>query len=165
MNLYLFQKINGLVGQYFLLDNVAIFFAKYLGYGLAVLLVVLFYKNYKIIFQAFLAAVIARFFFVELIRWFWPINRPFVENNVLLLIEHAANGSFPSGHAAFFFALSTVIYFYNRKIGALFLGASFLIALARIFVGVHWPADILAGASIGILSACLILIFSKSLKK
>ncbi|MBI2042680.1 MAG: phosphatase PAP2 family protein [Candidatus Nealsonbacteria bacterium] len=161
MNLYFFQKINDLAGKNGFLDSTGIFFAQYFGYALAILAIVLFWRKRKIIFQAFLAAVLARFAFVELVRWLWPIARPFIENNGTLLVNHAVSSSFPSGHAAFFFGLATVIFFYSKKIGALFIGASFLIAISRVFVGVHWPADILAGASMGILSACLVLIISE----
>lgn len=164
MNLYLFQKINGLAGNSPLLDSAGIFFAKYLGYVLAILLIILFYKRYQVLFRAFTAAIVARFVFTEISRWLWPVARPFIENTGILLIDHAADSSFPSGHAAFFFALSAVVYFYDKKAGVFFLSASALIALSRVFVGVHWPADILMGASIGILSASLVLVLFKKIR-
>jgi len=98
---------------------------------------------------------------VELIRWIWQRPRPFVQNNVNLLLTHNAS-AFPSGHAAFFFAVSTIVYFYNKKAGILFFIASFLICLARVFSGIHWPLDILAGAIVGVLSGWVV---HKILKK
>jgi undecaprenyl-diphosphatase len=62
----------------------------------------------------------------------------------------------PSGHATLFFALSAVIYFYNKKLGIFCFISSTLIVLARVFGGIHWPSDVLAGAIIGILSGWLI---------
>ena len=106
-------------------------------------------------FQALVSAAFARVVIVALIRWIWPRPRPFIENNVNLLLTHNSS-AFPSGHAAFFFALSTVIYFYNKKFGILFFLASFLICISRVFVGIHWPLDILAGAVVGIFSGWLI---------
>jgi len=64
--------------------------------------------------------------------------------------------SFPSGHAIFFFALSTVIYSFNKKLGIFFLAFSTLMSIARIFVGVHWPSDILAGAILGTIIGVII---------
>ena len=82
-----------------------------------------------------------------------------------LLLSHEATSSFPSGHAAFYFALSTIIYFYNKKAGLLFLFASFLISISRVFVGIHWPFDIFAGAIVGIFSGWIILKISKKFIK
>ena len=50
-------------------------------------------------------------------------------------------------------ALATAVCFYNKKLGYWFLGASILMGLARIFAGVHYPVDVLAGAVIGALAA------------
>jgi len=166
MNYFLFQQLNQLAGKFQWLDNLGIFFAEYFGYLLIllVLIIPLFYKRpgWKIALQSFLAAILARFGIVELIRWIWPEPRPFIENNVNLILTHNNTAAFPSGHAAFFFSLSTVIYFYNKKAGIGFFIASFLISISRVFCGVHWPSDILAGALVGIFSGWLIMkIFKK----
>ena len=157
MNAYLFQKINGVAGKYAFLDNTGVFFAEYLGYILAALAVILFWRKYGIIFRIFLAAAAARLTLAELIRWIFPVSRPFVENNVTLLLAHTDEGSFPSGHASFFFAMSFVVYHYNKKAGILFFAASSLMSVARVFAGVHWPQDVLAGALVGVFSGWLIL--------
>ena len=106
-------------------------------------------------------AVFARFVIVELIRFLWERPRPFIESNINLLLEHPATSSFPSGHAAFYFAFSTLVYFYNKKLGALFLIATLILSVSRVYVGVHWPSDVLAGAVIGIFSAWLVKNISK----
>jgi len=156
MDYLIFQTINQLAGRWPILDEAGIFLAEYLGYVLAIIVILLFFKKWKIIFLAFLAAVVARFGIVELIRWFWVRPRPFAENNVNLLLGHENTGSFPSGHAAFFFALSFVVYRYNKKTGIIFLVASSLIIISRVFVGVHWFSDVLAGAVVGMFCGWLI---------
>ena len=163
MDYFLFQKINGLAGQWAYVDAVGIFFAKYLGHILAGAVILLFYRKWKIILQAIFAAVLARLVIVEVIRWLWERPRPFVENNINLLLDHSDSSSFPSGHAAFFFALSLVVYKYNKKAGIVFFLASFLISISRVFVGVHWPSDISAGALVGIFSGWIVIKITKSL--
>ena len=109
--------------------------------------------------EAIISAILARLAFIEVIRWIFPKDRPFLgNNNINLLLKDMdhVHHSFPSGHAAFFFAISTVVYFYNKKAGILFLIGAFLICLARVFVGVHWPSDVTAGAFVGAFSAWLI---------
>lgn len=153
----IFQQINSLAGQWVCLDALAIFFADYLQYVLVILTVVFLWKNWKAVFFAFLAAGIGKFAFAELIRFFWSRPRPFVENDVNLLVSHVNEPAFPSGHATFFFALSFVVYQYNKKAGILFFTASSLIAVSRVFSGVHWPMDVLAGAAVGLFSGWLVM--------
>ena len=76
--------------------------------------------------------------------------------------------SFPSDHAVLFFALSTGLCFISRKVGTftLFYSALF-ICLPRIYLGLHYPTDIIAGAIIGMtvtLLANIFLIKSKRLQ-
>ena len=165
MDFYIFQQINNLAGKYFRLDYSAIFFAEYSGYVLIACIFLFFLKNPKKYFPmaiaGLFAAILARFGIVEMIRFFWAKPRPFIENNVTLLLNRADTASFPSGHAAFYFALSLVVYSYNKKAGILFFFAGFLMGLSRIFVGVHWPSDILAGAIVGILAGWLVVNLSR----
>jgi len=172
MNLdsYIFYHINQFAGISPYLDKVAIFFAEYLQYlvvfCLLLFLVKKFRRNLGMVIFAFTAAIFSRFIITEIIRYFFPRIRPFVENSVNLLIGYnATESSFPSGHAAFFFALSTIVYFYNKKAGTFFFIASFLISISRVFVGIHWPFDILAGALVGIFSGWLINKISNKIKK
>ena len=67
--------------------------------------------------------------------------------------------SFPSDHAAIFTALSVSILFVSRRAGLLALGYSLLvICLPRVYMGIHYPTDILAGVAIGACLACLVKI-------
>jgi undecaprenyl-diphosphatase len=160
MDLYLFQTINDLALKRFWLDVLGIFLAKYFEYILIFALVLIFlfrFKRYwKTVIGALISAALARLVIVNLIRWILPRSRPFIENNVNLLLDYSDKASFPSGHAAFYFALATVFFYKDKDVGALFLAGAILISLARIFVGIHWPSDILTGAIVGILSALLI---------
>jgi undecaprenyl-diphosphatase len=64
--------------------------------------------------------------------------------------------SFPSDHAAVFFGLAAGLLFLSRPIGIAMLGyVALFIALPRIYTGMHYPTDILAGAFIGVVFATL----------
>ena len=152
MDLLLFNIINNFALKFDILDLFFIFSAKYLGYILIILLALYsIKKNHKsLFFLSVLSGFISRYLVVEIVRSFFHKTRPFVENNVNLLFYHEPTFSFPSGHTSFFFAFSTIIFLYNKKIGILFYMASFLIGFSRIASGVHWPLDILGGIIIGI---------------
>ena len=120
MDLYLFNLINQFALKWLWLDTLGIFFADYFEYVLVgylfLFLAVAFRKYLKMVIRAFLSAILARFVIVNFIRWLWQRPRPFIDNHVNLLLTHNSS-SFPSGHAAFFFALSTIVYLYNKKAG------------------------------------------------
>lgn len=155
LDLIIFNFINGFAGKRSLLDNLGIFFAVYLGYILLACLVVFllvdFKKYWRMVAEALVAALFVRFVLVQAFYLIHFRFRPFARNPIHLLIPYdASQTAFPSGHASFYFALSTIIFGYNRKIGIFFYIASTFIVVARIFVGVHWPSDVLAGAVVGV---------------
>lgn len=184
MNLFLFQQINPvkffderifngvnqLAGKWLWLDTFGIYFAQYLEYVLIFCLLLFLFLNFekywKMVLGAFVSAILARLVIVNFIRWILPRARPFVENQVNLLLEHVPSSAFPSGHAAFYFAIVTIIFLYLKKmekrprfwwqINLLFFGCAFIIVISRVFCGIHWPLDILAGAIVGIFSGWLI---------
>lgn len=156
IDLYLFNLINQFAGRWAWLDYFGIFCAEYLGYVLLFVLAIFLLINYKkywqMVLESLIAAAFTRFVLAEIIRTIWFRTRPFISQNfVPLIIQNADEASFPSGHATFFFALATIVYFYNKRLGIIFFIASFFIAIDRIFVGVHWPSDVFAGAILGIL--------------
>ena len=187
IDLYLFNLINGFAGKWAWLDYSGMFFAKYFEYFLLAFLIILiaiypiksalggvspeakqfnrvnFKKYWRMVFVSLVAGIVSRFIVGSIIRFLWFRPRPFVfENFIPLVFQNPAEASFPSGHALFYFALSAVIYLYNKKLGVAFYVASFLIVISRVFVGIHWPSDILAGAIIGILVG---LVLNKIFKK
>ncbi|MCH7551998.1 phosphatase PAP2 family protein [Patescibacteria group bacterium] len=151
------------------MNSIIVFLGEYLAYILAAGVLVFWWQNRKthpkFLWQAIAAAILSRGIITEAVRLFWERPRPFIENNMAPLIEHAASSSFPSGHAAFFFALGTILWFYNKKAGTLFLLGAAILSGARVLAFLHWPSDILAGAVIGIVSAIVIMQFSKKIAK
>lgn len=88
--------------------------------------------------------------------WYRP--RPFVVAPALIhpLVRHAADSSFPSDHASLSFAVALALYALRarpRGLAPLALALAVLIGLARLFLGVHWPSDILGSLGVALVSA------------
>jgi undecaprenyl-diphosphatase len=59
--------------------------------------------------------------------------------------------SFPSDHAALFYALATGILFVSRPLGWLAIGwVATMISFPALYLGIHWPTDVIAGACLGV---------------
>jgi len=106
---------------------------------------------------------VARFGVTELIRFFYHRLRPFVTYQAHQLLS-GNEWSFPSGHSAFFFAMATAIYLYNKKWGIGFFLAAILMNISRVIAGVHYPSDIIGGAIIGIIVAYVVFYFAERTK-
>lgn len=88
--------------------------------------------------------------------------RPYeVVQGLRLLGEAQTDFSFPSGHSGAAFAVAVVMYkLLPKKYGVPALVFAALIALSRLYIGVHYPTDVLVGTVIGSLTAviaCLLL--------
>jgi len=72
-----------------------------------------------------------------------------------ILIPHGK--SFPSGHSANNFALATVVFLFYRRWGWLLYVSATIVAYSRIYVGSHWPLDVVCSAALGAGLALLIV--------
>ena len=59
-------------------------------------------------------------------------------------------GSFPSDHAALFFALAAVVWRQSRWLGLLAMSSALFGVLPRVYLGLHYLSDVVAGAALGI---------------
>ncbi|HLM37313.1 MAG TPA: phosphatase PAP2 family protein [Gaiellaceae bacterium] len=82
---------------------------------------------------------------------------PLVYSEPKPLVDVPHTAAFPSGHASSAFACATVLAWASPRlrIPAFVLAAA--IAWSRIYVGVHWPLDVLGGALLGMLVATALL--------
>ncbi len=158
----IFDAIFGLVGKSFILDQVAIFVAQHLPYIVVLGVFVWALKRptwkEKIRIGAIVSmtVILARGIITEAIRFFYYHPRPFEEYGLTPLIDKLESASFPSAHAAFFFALAFAVWGVSRKWGYWLLLFAVLNGLARIFVGVHHPLDILGGMGVGLISYLIV---------
>ncbi len=81
-------------------------------------------------------------------------NRPSGTGS-LITIPHSH--SFPSGHSAVAFSAATVLAVLVPRAAPAFLLLALAIGYSRIYVGVHWPLDVVGGALVGFVTALLLL--------
>lgn len=91
--------------------------------------------------------------------------RPFTIDDLDILIKKPRDFSFPSGHTGSSFAGASVIFFYNKKRGALALVLAGLIAFSRMYLFVHYPSDIIAGLILGLIAGKLAIKITREILK
>ena len=93
--------------------------------------------------------------------------RPYeVVGGLKCLIPEPVDPSFPSGHASHAFVAVAVIWIMmSKKYGIIALVISALMAWSRLYLGVHYPSDVIAGILIGIVAGVLGVIIVKAVEK
>ncbi|GAC1411830.1 MAG: undecaprenyl-diphosphate phosphatase BcrC [Gemmatimonadaceae bacterium] len=152
----LFHAVNGLAGRNPVLDAVMIGSAKYLPVVFALALVGLWLswraRNQRAALLAGISALLA-LGIGQLIGKAFPRPRPYLSHTVNQLIPPSLDTSFPSDHAILGFAVAVMVSRYNRRVGVMLLVLATVMAIARVFVGAHYPADVLGGAVLGALTS------------
>jgi undecaprenyl-diphosphatase len=92
-------------------------------------------------------------------------TRPFIAHPRIHPLYVVHSSSFPAGHAATAFAGATVLTYFAPRLWPLFLTVAVAIAFSRIYVGVHYPLDVLAGAAIGVLVAAAAIVLLRLLHR
>lgn len=157
-----FEFLRFFAGKYFILNAAGIFAAKYLPYVLVASAVFFIFQEPSWKKRAFiftflaLNVTVARGIIAEIIRFAYERSRPFVALNFQPLINVDPTNAFPSGHATAFFALALALWYFNRQWGWWFLSAALINGLARVFVGVHWPTDIIGGFFVALVTFLLV---------
>lgn len=91
---------------------------------------------FVICFNMFLRKVIGR-------------KRPFIELKKESMVKHKENGSFPSNHSASAMIIAFAFFYINDKAGVIVFIMAVITGLSRVFAGLHYLSDVIAGFFIG----------------
>lgn len=169
VNINIFNSINRFAGSNAVLDKIGILTAEYLPLIFILVLVFLWFRNkeYKnsVLYCVYSAILGLSLNFLITLFYFHP--RPFMDKIGVLLIKHAPETSFPSDHATFMFSVAfMLLYFKNTRTTGVILSAIAMIGgTARVFVGVHYPFDIIGSILVAMISSYVIFISKDKLQK
>lgn len=116
---------------------------------------VLYLKNRKKVKKQLVALLVAEILYIFLVEIFLKniIVRPrpqFTITDAVLPYDFSHSFSFPSGHAVISFAAAFILGREHKRLKWFYYLLAFLIAFSRIYLGKHYPTDVLVGAVIGL---------------
>jgi len=158
----LFYAINS--GAFPFLDRFFILLSnRLLGVAVLVATLLFIFIKYRVnfvrtAFAAGLAVGLSDLFGSLVLKPFFDRVRPcyaLPAETIRQLVNVSHSGSMPSLHASDAFAAAFALTFYNRRLGYVAYPIAALVAVGRVYVGVHWPFDALAGALWGTLAGWL----------
>lgn len=93
--------------------------------------------------------------------------RPFhVNPELMTLIKHPSSFSFPSGHTSGSFTAALVLFhLMPKKIGVPAVVLATMIGFSRMYVGVHYPTDVLGGIVVGIIASTVAILVVRFVKE
>jgi undecaprenyl-diphosphatase len=189
MNDQIFFTLYGLAHKSAFFDKVIYFFADTLPYitVLAAIIFLLFHtevislkttvnkdemwNSFKVFKQKWKEIVIVFFsgvlawIFAYVLKYLIHTKRPFDAFQQVTSLFPESGFAFPSGHATFFMALATALFFSHKKVGYIFVIVAILIGIARIIGGVHFPSDILGGFILGAITAYFVKFLYNKINK
>src|SRR6266702_1046586 len=145
------------------MNSVIIFGAKYLIVVLVVVALAYFAKlsqekrKQLMVFAiislpiVYISAKISSLFFYD--------PRPFVIGGFVPLISHVVDNGFPSDHTLLSAAVSSVVFYFDKKVGSILFGLTFLVGASRVLAGVHHLVDLLGSIAISVVASAVIYKF------
>lgn len=156
-----FLLINQYAGKNSVLDYILISIAEVTPYIFILVLALLWFSgNLQKMTSSFNAglAVLLGMATSYSIGFFYYHSRPFVQGLGTQLVEHAPDSSFPSDHTTFIFCIAIMLLFNNstRVLASVLCGFSLISGLSRVYVGVHFPLDIVGAILVALFSSIVV---------
>ncbi|HFJ9451241.1 undecaprenyl-diphosphatase [Bacillus anthracis] len=165
MNYTVFQWFNNLAGSSKLLDTLMIAITNSAVYVAILFMFILWFNNgkkvnaikkqYTVLYTT-LSVIIALLVNVVIHAVYYH-PRPFVSHDVHQLVPHAADSSFVSDHSVLVFSIAFVFLLRGEKLKYIALIWAVLVGVSRMYVGVHYPLDILGAAFLTFITSGLVM--------
>ncbi|HLB69695.1 MAG: phosphatase PAP2 family protein [Candidatus Methanoperedens sp.] len=121
-------------------------------------------KEKKLAFLLIVGILVGALFTYPL-KYFIDRQRPYDQiESTRLLTTPESDPSFPSAHAEMSFLAATVVSRFHPEYSKYLYSFSFIVALSRIYVGTHFPADVLGGIIIGVIIGRLMIVLARRKK-
>jgi len=160
-NITLFTLLNAGVNPSGWALALAKFIALYVVYVIPASFILIWLKGHSVqrsalLFNAMATCLALLMSFFIGLAWYYP--RPFVAGIGYTYLSHVPDSSFPSDHMAVMWTVGWAFLWQRplRKLGLLFLVFAISVAWSRIYVGVHYPLDMLGAMVLAILSVSLL---------
>lgn len=169
-----YHLINGLAGHNHLLDTIMIFFANGALEIYAGLFLIAWFtlpkkdiQNRHGLIIAGFSGILALLINVLISHIFWFRPRPFTvfhKGTFTELVNHSVDASFPSDHTSGSFGFAAGSWGHNKKwISWGFTILAVIVMFARVYVGVHYPTDVIGGLIVGFIASKIMWKFSRLL--
>ncbi|MED0987285.1 undecaprenyl-diphosphatase [Bacillus paramycoides] len=165
MNYTVFQWINNFAGSSKLLDTLMIAITNSVPYVAILFMLILWFNNgkkenairkqYTVLYTT-LSVSIALLVNV-LIHAVYYHPRPFITHHVNQLVPHAADSSFVSDHSVLVFSIAFAFILRGEKLKYIALIWAILVGVSRMYVGVHYPLDILGAAFLTFITSGVVM--------
>lgn len=166
-NSELFFQIYNLAGHNLLVDKLMIFGAKeliFVAFFVCFLLILFGGPKERRSFLSMITSLMIALLLVQITHFFFYETRPYLTLNLTPLIKHTPDAAFPSQHTTMMAVVAGAYLFNKSKYAGVFILAMLWVGFARIFVGLHYPLDILAGIIYGFFANFLTILINKKIK-
>ena len=106
--------------------------------------------------SGYLAAAIG-YVIAFVIHHIYDRARPYEAHAIRHPWASATDPSFPSDHTSLSFAIAFAVLAFDTVAGVVFLVVAAIIGVGRLFIGAHYPGDVLAGVGVGIVAALVVV--------
>lgn len=150
MNMTLFRLINNLANKNMFFDKTMIFFSKDVPYIFMAITAAIFLlgiirkdEEYRKASVNTIVITVINLILSFIIGNVYYVDRPFVHNKVNLLVPHVKDASFPSDHATGTMSIALGFGKYNKIFGGVMMILSLIVGFSRVYVGNHYPFDVI----------------------